>query len=116
LRALIRIYGPPYLKAIYALETIALNSPEVCMMNPVLLHADPITQGVDWLYNYLKGRGKITLERCSRILTKAESLEGQDFVFEWLFEPTQGHIESLIERIDESLSNLGARYTFTIRK
>ncbi len=84
-------------------------------MNPLLLHADPITQGIDWLYNYLKGRGKISYERCQKILTKSENLEGYDFVFVWLVEPTRQHIESLIERIDASFTNIGARYTLEIK-
>ena len=116
MKALIRIYGPPYLEAIATLEKIAAENPEICLMNQVLLHADPYTQAVDWLYNYFKGRGKVSYERCGSILAKAEDLEGYDFVFVWMLEPTQGYIDELIRRIDEALRPLGAMYTISIRK
>ena len=115
MKALIRIYGPPYLEAISALETIALDNPQICLMNPVLLHADPYTQAVDWLYNYFKGRGKVEYERCGKILAKAEDLEGFDFVFVWMLKPTEGYVEDLIKRIDAALKPIGVMYSITIK-
>jgi hypothetical protein len=116
LRALIRIYGPPSLEAIKTLEALALSTSEVCIMNSVLIHADPYTQAIDWLVNYFSGRGKVSYERCGKILTKAENLEGYDFVFEWFLEPTDEHISKLIGQIDNSLQPIGAHYTITIKK
>jgi hypothetical protein len=116
LKALIRIYGPPYLKAIAALEKIATESPKICMMNSILLHADPYMQMVDWLYNYFKGRGKVSYERCGSILAKAEDIEGYDFVFVWMLEPSKGYVDELIERIDKALKPLGAMYNITFKK
>ena len=116
MKALIRIYGPPYVEAVAALEKIAIDNPRTCLMNQVLLHADPYTQAVDWVYNYFKGRGKVSYERCGSILAKAEDLEGYDFVFVWMLEPTKEYIEDLIKRIDESFKPLGAMYTITVKK
>jgi len=116
LKALIRIFGPSYLEAIDNLERIAVENPRICIMNSVLLHADPYTQAVDWVYNYFKGRGKVSYERCGEILAKSEDLEGYDFVFVWMIEPTQSYINDLISRIDESLKPSGAMYTITLRK
>jgi hypothetical protein len=116
LKALIRLYGPPYLKAIEALERIAVKSPQICLMNPLLLHADPYTQAVDWVYNYFKGRGKVSLERCGNILAEEKDLEGYDFVFVWMVEPTIGYVNELIGQIDEALEPLGAMYTITVKR
>ena len=85
-------------------------------MNQLLLHADPYTQAIDWIYNYFKGRGNVTYERCGHILAKAEDLEGYDFVFVWMIEPTQGYLDELITKIDEALLSLGAMYTLTVKK
>ena len=85
-------------------------------MNRVLLHADPYTQAVDWVYNYFKGRGSVSYERCGSILAKAEDLEGHDFVFVWMLEPAQDFIETLIGRIDEALEPVGSMYTISFKK
>jgi len=116
MKALIDIYGPPYLKAVKALEAIAIDSPEVCIMNQLLLHTDPYTYAADWVFNYFKGRGKVSKERCGKILTKSSNLEGHDFVFEWFVEPTMENINNLISKIDETLAPLGVRYTLKLKK
>ncbi len=116
MKALIRLYGPPYIEAVAALEKIAVENPRICLMNQVLLHADPYTQAVDWVYNYFKGRGKVSYERCGSILAKAEDLEGHDFVFVWMLEPTKGYVDELIKRIDGTLKPLGVMYTITFKK
>ena len=85
-------------------------------MNPLLLHADPYSQAIDWIYNYFKGRGKVSYERCGHILAEEKELEGYDFVFQWMVEPTQEHFDSLINKIDEALQPLEAMYTLTIKK
>jgi hypothetical protein len=113
LKALIRVYGPPYLEAIAALERVALENPEICLMNPLLYHADPYTQTVDWIYNYFKGRGKVSYERCGRILAKAEDLDGYDFVFVWMLKPTRDYVDDLIKRVDEALKQIGVMYSIT---
>ncbi|MCX6656581.1 MAG: hypothetical protein NTY03_15890 [Candidatus Bathyarchaeota archaeon] len=116
MKALIRLLGPHYLEAIEALEKIAVESPKVCLMNQVLLHADTYTQALDWVYNYFKERGKINYERCGNILAKANDLEGHDFVFVWMLEPTRSFIYELINKIDEALKPIGVLYTISIKK
>jgi hypothetical protein len=115
-KALIRLFGPHYLEAVKALEKIAVDSPKICLMNQVLLHADPYTQALDWVYNYFKERGKVSYERCGSILAKADDLEGYDFVFVWMVEPSRGFIDELINKIDEALKPIGAMYTISIKK
>jgi hypothetical protein len=116
LKALIRLYGPPYREAIEALEKIAVESPHICLMNPLLLHEDPYVRAVDWIYNYFKGRGNVTYERCQNILAEEKHLEGYDFVFVWMVTPEQSYINELIMKIDAALEPLGTMYTFTLRK
>jgi hypothetical protein len=36
MKSYVRIYGPPLLKAIRALEKIAVNMPEVCIMDTMI--------------------------------------------------------------------------------
>ena len=36
MKSYIKIYGPPVLKAIKALETIAVDMPEVCIWNTII--------------------------------------------------------------------------------
>ena len=115
MKALIRIYGPPYLEAITALERVALDNPEICLMNPLLSTADPWTQTVDWIYNYFKGRGKVSYERCGKILAKAQDLEGYDFVFVWMVKPNLDYVNDLIKRVDEALKPIGVMYTITFK-
>lgn len=116
MKALIRLFGPHYLEGIEALEKIAVESPKICLMNEVLLHADPYTQALDWVYNYFNGRGKVSFERCGSILAKADDLEGYDFVFVWMLEPTSGFVDELINKIDEAFKPIGAMYTISIKK
>ncbi|MGD0804521.1 MAG: hypothetical protein ABSA11_10675 [Candidatus Bathyarchaeia archaeon] len=84
-------------------------------MNPLLVHSDPFTETVDWIYNYFKGRGKVSYERCGQILAKAEDLEGYDFVFVWMVKPTHEYMEDLIKRIDEAMKPIGAMYSITFK-
>ena len=84
-------------------------------MNPLLFNANPYIETIDWIYNYFKGRGKVSYERCGRILAKGEDLEGYDFVFVWMVKPTHDYVDSLIKRVDEALKPLGAMYEITFR-
>lgn len=116
MKALIRVYGPPYKEAIEALEKIAVESPHICLMNPLLLHEDPYVRAADWVYNYFKGRGKVSYERCENILAEEKHLEGYDFVFVWMVKPTGDYVDELIKKIDAALLPLGTKYTFTLKK
>jgi hypothetical protein len=116
LKALIRLYGPPYTQAIKALEKIAVESPHICLMNPLLLHEDPYIRAADWVYNYFKAWGNVTYERCQNILAEEKHLEGYDFVFVWMVKPEQGYVNELINKIDAALKPLGTMYTFTLKQ
>ncbi len=116
MKAQIRIYGPPLLESIRALERVAVESPHFCLTNPVIIHGDPITQTADWVYNYFKERGKVEYERCGKLLAPAGELGKYDFVFVWMVEPNTEGVNRLIESIDEALKPLGSQYTITVTR
>ena len=117
----IKIYGPPTLKAIRALEKIAVDMPEVCIMNTVIAGMPDFIDkfgDTDTTMNYFSSVPiEIKVERCSNIISKAgEKLGEYDFFFEWFAEPEMGQVNDLIDKIDEVLAPLGCRYTITTKK
>ena len=116
MRSYIKIYGPPVLKAIKALEKVAIDVPEVCIMDTIIEHSGPLL-GVSGVFNYFSSLGNVTRERCDKIISRSgESLGEYDFYFEWFTEPTMEQLNDLIEKIDEALTPLGCRYTITTKK
>ena len=106
---------PPLLKAIKALEKISVNMPEVCIWNTVIASAPQFirAEGLsdDYVRGYFSGVGEVPEKRCSTIISKSgESIGEYDFFFEWFKEPTMDELNNLIEKIDETLTPLGAKY------
>ena len=111
----VKVIGPPYLEAIRALEKIALDTPEICIMNTILMHGNPYLDSLDWIYNYFKGLGKVSYQWCARIISKHGQLLGDfDFFYEWFQEPSLEQINEMIRIMDEALKPLGAMYTIKI--
>lgn len=115
----IKIYGPPVLKTIKALEKISVDMPEVCIMNTILagdypiMYRDP-TAIADYFSTV---SSDIEVERCNNIISKSgEKLGEYDFFFEWFKEPTTEQLNNLIEKIDEALTPFGCKYTITTKK
>jgi hypothetical protein len=114
MKSYIKIYGPPIVKAIKALEKVAVDMPEVCIMHTDFAMGPPL--GGEPLMNYFGGPGVISEERCGKIISKSrESLGEYDFFFEWLKNPTKSDLHSLMEKIDDALSEVGVRYTITTK-
>ncbi len=81
----IKIYGPPIDKAITELQKLAKELPTI-------------------------SNGEISRS----IIPSGETLMGDfDFVFHWAKEPDEKQLRQLIARIDDSLKNIGCRYTIT---
>ena len=119
----IKIYGPPVNKALKALETIAVDMPEVCIMDTVIAGTpDYITMFNDPQYasGYFSTPGmplEIKVERCNTIISRfGEKLGEYDFFFEWFTDPTMDQLNDLIEKIDETLAPIGCKYTLTTKK
>lgn len=106
------------LKAIRALEKVAIDTPEVCIMdsiiaiNPVVL-GESVSDRMDYFSEF---QPVITEKRCSTIISKSGELLGEyDFFFEWFRKPKSEELHQLMEKIDEALAPLGCRYTITTK-
>lgn len=115
----IKIYGPPVYDAIKELEKIAVDMPEVCIMDTIIDYAPNISAFDDHEYSssYFGGiPTAIKVERCSTIISKSgEKLGDYDFYFEWFTKPTMEQINLLIKKIDKTLKPLGCCYTITTK-
>jgi hypothetical protein len=125
----IKIFGPPLLKAIQELEKIAIDMPDVCIMDTIMDSSPDFrfieygtSAGPDYISSVQRyfaelDYGELEVERCSTIISKSgEKLGEYDFFFEWFTEPTIDQLNQLIEKIDEALSPLGCKYTITTKK
>lgn len=119
-RSYVKIYGPPLLKAIKELEKVAIDVPEVCIMDTIIEGSMPAYESPDFhtgALNYFTPLGKITKERCSKIISKSGEMLGEhDFFFEWFKDPSQTELNNLIEKIDKAIAPLGCKYTITTKK
>jgi hypothetical protein len=122
MKSYIKIYGPPMLKSLRALEALAVDTPEVCIMDTIMAQELSKLSRLDEVKMYFFSSrsqhvGKITDERCKNIISKSGSELGEhDFYFEWFMPPTQEQINDLIQNVDDALSPLGAKYTITTKK
>jgi len=119
MRSFIKIYGPPLLKSIKKLEALAIDMPEVCIMD-TLLAANPQVLGahasdqMDFFSSL--GHRELTELRCSTLISESGELLGEyDFFFEWFRDPTTEELHQLMEKIDEDLAPLGCKYTITTK-
>ncbi len=118
-KSYIRVYGPPLLKAIKTLEGVAVEMAKKievkfshkCVPYPTRMQSDRN----DW-NSYLKNM-KNTYKDCyepEKLISDASMTLGDyDFVFEWTSKPSLKKIESLIEKIDDALADVGVKYTMT---
>ena len=114
----IKIYGPPALKAIKELGKIAVDMPEVCIMDTIIAGTPDYIdtfRDPDYAAGYFDVQ-EIKVERCDKMISKSgERLGEYDFFYEWFTEPTMDQLNGLIEKIDEALTPLGCRYTITTK-
>jgi len=118
MKSFVKVSGPPLLKAIKALEKVAIGLPEVCIWDTFIAYS-PLSsryEGYEDVQDYFVGVGKVPEKRCSTIISKSgESLGEYDFFFEWFKKPTMDELNNLIEKIDEALAPLGVKYTLTTK-
>jgi hypothetical protein len=114
MKSYIKIFGPPVLKSLRALEALAVETPTVCIMDTIMAQELPQLGQADAVMDFFSHAGEITVERCDNIISKSGGELGEyDFYFEWFVPPTQDQINELIQNVDDALSPLGARYTIT---
>jgi len=115
----IKIYGPPLMKALQALEGVAVamsKENEVkfmhkCVPYPTRMQADTN----DWSA-YLKNLSNTYVDcyEPQKLISDAKQTLGEhDFMFDWVEKPTVKNLEKLIEKIDTSFQGLGVLYTMT---
>ena len=123
MKSYIKIIGPPIAKTIKALEKIAVDMPEVCIMS-VPIEATLGTPFADTGYGALDDPVSINRyfgsempeEKCDKIISKSgESLGEYDFYFEWFKNPSMEEINMLIEKADKAVAETGANYTITTK-
>ena len=123
MKSYIKIVGPPIAKTIKALEKVAVDMPEVCIMS-VPIEATLGTPYADTGFGGLDDANSINTyfsadmpeERCDKIISKSgESLGEYDFYFEWFKDPSMDEIMMLVEKVDEAVSETGANYTITTK-
>ncbi|HUS78131.1 MAG TPA: hypothetical protein VM050_05665 [Patescibacteria group bacterium] len=116
MKSYIKIYGPPLLKALKELQKLAIDTPEVCIMDTILQQQQPRFTETEGIMDYFNSIGEITIERCDNIISKSGEMIGdEDFFFEWFVDPSSEQLNDLIEKIDEALAPLGCMYTITTK-
>ena len=116
MKSYIKVYGPPILKAVKELEKVAIDFPEVCIMDTVIATGGPQFSTQEGIADFFGGAGDITVERCSNIISKSgESLGEYDFFFEWFVDPSTDQLNELIGKIDGVLKPLKCMYTITTK-
>ena len=120
-RSFVKLYGPPLLRSIKALEGVAVDMSKAvdvkfsnrCIPYPRARQAD----SSDW-DSYLDNMKKMYVDcyQPVRLISKAQEMLGEyDFFFEWAEKPTVKQIEDLLGKIDDALEGKGSYYTITTR-
>lgn len=129
----VKIEGEPKKEAIEALRKIAVDMPEVCIMDANLEEVLGVDMGVTHAYgargvpgaggrgqissiemimNYFGGPSEITEERCQNIISDGDiDLGKYDFVYEWSDKPEPAQRTMLEEKIAKTLKPLDVEYT-----
>jgi hypothetical protein len=127
MRGYIKIIGPPVLKAIKELEKLAIDMPQVCVMDEAILRdiprslardiGEPIEYRESVMGFFSRRTGvRVRTERCNDIISKSTRALGEfDFFFEWFENPRTEQLNYLIKEIDKVLGPLGCYYTITTK-
>lgn len=116
MKSYIKIYGPPVLKAIQKLQALAIETPEVCIMDTIIANDIPRFMERDQVMRYFEQYGQISVERCDNLISASRGTLGEyDFVYDWFTPPTGDQVNELIGKIDETLADLGCKYTITTK-
>ena len=117
MKSYIRVYGPPLLAAIRALEKVAVAMPKVCIMDTMIDSTLPSMNTQKGVVDYFAVAGVgLSKERCGTIISKSGERMGEyDFFFEWFKNPTIDEIKELIEKVDATLAPVGVRYSISTK-
>ncbi len=120
-RSYVKIYGPPVMKAIKALEGVAVEmskATDVKFSHKCLPYPDRYQSNTkDW-NQYLNNMERMYVDCYEpvKLISESHQLLGEyDFFYEWTEEPKMAQIEELLEKIDGALEGLGCSYTLTTK-
>ena len=117
----VKIYGPPVLKAIRALEAVAVDLSKATGLkfnHRCLPYPDRMQSNVRDFEQYLKNmeRTYVDCYEPIKLISDSQQMLGEyDFLFEWTEKPTMAKLETLVEKIDEAFKDLGCHYTIVTR-
>lgn len=120
-RSYIKIYGPPILKAIRALEKIAVEMSERTTIRfyNVFIPPTPYPIDPDAMEPYFGGvlaDVEIPAQEKVKLISRSSDMLGEfDFFFEWGAEPTKEQVLELVGKIDEALAECRCTYTITTK-
>ena len=125
-RSYVKIYGPPVLSSLRALEKVALEMSKKTTMKyySVMVPSAPYAPADASAYgnvmrDYVAGilaDVEMPAEEKVKLISKSGDTLGEyDFFFEWGEEPTMQQVQELIGKIDEALADCGCRYTMTTK-
>lgn len=120
-RSYVKIYGPPIVKAINALEAVAVEMSKAtdvkfshkCLPYPTRYQSNTN----DW-NQYLKNMERIYVDCYEpvKLISESQQLLGEyDFFYEWVEAPKMAQIEELLKKIDDALEGMGCNYTLTTK-
>ncbi|MCS7366013.1 MAG: hypothetical protein NDF54_11305 [archaeon GB-1867-035] len=118
MKTYVKIYGPPILEALKALERVAVEIskefPEViCFYDITGAQALPLEETIVDILGVSVDDARLY---CEKLVSKSGwTLGDYDFYFEWARAPKFEELKMLIEKIDEALKPLGCRYTVTTK-
>lgn len=122
-KSYIKLYGPPILKSLRALEKVAAEMSKKTTMRyySVLVPQLPFYMGGDsgtanyMMREYVGGiLADVDLseqDKVKLVSRAGDSLGEYDFFFEWEREPSKQQVIELIGMIDEALVDCGCRYS-----
>ncbi len=136
MRSYIKLLGPPIHEGIKALEKVAVDMPEVCMMHRTFVKgmSPRIARDIGLetvrgpevgprydsagLVEYFRSSGvHVTEERCESIISESGQALGEyDFFFEWHEKPSMTQLGDLITKIDEALADVGCHYSVNTKR
>lgn len=123
-RSYIKLYGPPIMKGIRALEKVAVEMSRETTVRFYDVFVPTVTPDMMASGEYREAWAGYVAgipvdvsmpmaieERVKLISSAADTLGEYDFFFEWGEEPTKDQVLGLIEKIDEALAECGCNYT-----
>lgn len=131
-RSYVKIYGPPVLKSLKALEKVAVEMSKKTTMKyystlvPSISPQDLYGGRVPGMAGYdqaLRRYGDDILTEISmpveekiKLLSSSGDMLGEyDFFYEWGKDPSKAEVQELIGMLDDALADCGCRYTIVTK-